>query len=102
MPHVKPGESEKDYVSRCIPYEMHKHPDMDNKQAAAICYSLYRKHEDQEMLINKIDIYLDESPQTKSALQQHFDDIKMRLSCKDPGDPECKHMRRELRDIKKC
>ena len=58
MPHVKPGEKEADYISRCIRYEMHKHPDMDNKQAAAICYSLYRKHEGEELI--NTDSYLEE------------------------------------------
>ncbi|MFA5025443.1 MAG: hypothetical protein WC503_02990 [Candidatus Shapirobacteria bacterium] len=57
MPSVKPGESEKDFVSRCIPIVMHEHEGMENKQAIAICYSLYRnKDKKNEELLQKIDI----------------------------------------------
>lgn len=30
-------------VSSCIAQQMHENPNMDNKQAAAICYSMARK-----------------------------------------------------------
>jgi|WetSurMetagenome_2_1015567.scaffolds.fasta_scaffold01001_18 hypothetical protein len=62
MPKPTPGESQKDYIPRCISMLMHEKPDRDHKQAIAICYSMYRnkKNENQEILINKIDIYLGE------------------------------------------
>lgn len=44
MPSVKKGESESDYVSRCIPIVMHEGTTKDNSQAAAICHSKYREH----------------------------------------------------------
>lgn len=40
MPIPKPGETRKDYISRCIP-ELIDDEGYDQKQAAAICYSMY-------------------------------------------------------------
>lgn len=42
MPSVNPNESEQDYVNRAIPIIMEEGA-TDNKQAAAIAYSKYRK-----------------------------------------------------------
>lgn len=60
MPTVKAGESEQKFVSRCIPILMDE--GKEQKQAIAICYSMYkRKNEKEEIkmdLINKIDILL--------------------------------------------
>src|SRR3990172_1714118 len=43
MPKPKDGESEQDFVSRCIPIVMDEGTAKDNKQASAICYSMYRE-----------------------------------------------------------
>ena len=43
IPSVKSGESEQEYVSRCIPYVM-KNEGLNQKQAAGKCYGLYREH----------------------------------------------------------
>lgn len=43
MPTPKEGESEKDFVSRCIPIVMNEGTADDNSQAAAICHSMYGK-----------------------------------------------------------
>ena len=43
MPSVKSGESEKDYVSRCIAYVI-KNEGATQEQAAGKCYGLYRQH----------------------------------------------------------
>jgi len=43
MPKPKSGESEKDFVSRCIPIVMKEGTAKDNKQAVAICYSMYKQ-----------------------------------------------------------
>lgn len=39
----KKGESEKDFVSRCIPIVLDEGTAEDNKQAAAVCYSMWRE-----------------------------------------------------------
>jgi len=39
--------------------------------------------------------------ETRSPLQQQFDDIRLRLGSTDPDDPEAKFMRAELRQLKK-
>jgi len=50
MPTPKAGESQKDFVSRCIPIVMDEGTAKDNKQAAAICYSMWRRRNKSNML----------------------------------------------------
>ena len=42
MPNPKPGETEREFLSRCIP-ELVKDEYYEQKQAIAVCYSKYRK-----------------------------------------------------------
>jgi len=44
MPSVKEGESEQAFVNRCVPIVLEEGTAKDEKQAAAICYSMYRRH----------------------------------------------------------
>ena len=44
MPKPNRGESENDFVSRCIPITIHEGTTQDPSQAAAICHSIWRKH----------------------------------------------------------
>lgn len=43
MPTPNPNETEQAFVSRCIPIVMDEGTAKDNKQAAAICYSMFRQ-----------------------------------------------------------
>ena len=43
MPTPNPNETEQAFVSRCIPIVMKEGTAKDNKQAAAICYSMFRE-----------------------------------------------------------
>ena len=43
MPHPEEGESEKDFLKRCIPEVMHHGTASHNKQAVAICFSIFRR-----------------------------------------------------------
>lgn len=43
MPKPKLNESKEDFVSRCIPIVMKDGTAKDNKQATAICYSMYKE-----------------------------------------------------------
>lgn len=43
MPLVNPGESEKEYVSRCVPIVM-KESNKTAEQAAGQCGGMYRQH----------------------------------------------------------
>jgi hypothetical protein len=45
MPSINKGESEKDYVSRCIPIRM-KEKGEDASQAAAACHGMYKQHKE--------------------------------------------------------
>jgi hypothetical protein len=42
MPSPRSGEIQKDFVSRCIPIVIEEGTAKDAKQAAAICYSMWR------------------------------------------------------------
>ena len=44
MPKPNEGESEKDYVARCIPIVLHEGTAKDGSQANAICHSMYKQH----------------------------------------------------------
>jgi cation transport regulator ChaB len=46
MPEIKPGESEDDYVARCIPYVI-KNEGATPEQAAGKCHGMYRSHQKQ-------------------------------------------------------
>ena len=54
MPAPGKGESQKDYVSRCIPARQGEHPDEDPKQSAAVCNSMYREAHKAKALIMKM------------------------------------------------
>ena len=43
MPKPKKYESEKKFLSRCIPVVIGEGKAKDNKQAAAICYNMFSK-----------------------------------------------------------
>ncbi len=47
MPKPTPGETEKDFLKRCIP-DLIKNEGYPQKQAIAICYSIYRKNGTEE------------------------------------------------------
>lgn len=44
MPTPKDGESEQDFVSRCIPMVMDEGTASDQEQASAICYAMFKEH----------------------------------------------------------
>lgn len=48
MPKPKSGESEKDFVARCIPIVLEDGTAEDQEQAAAVCYSMYREVREME------------------------------------------------------
>lgn len=43
MPTPNKNETQKDFINRCIPYVLKDGTAKDEKQAAAICHSLWRK-----------------------------------------------------------
>lgn len=77
MPSVKPGESEKDYVSRCIPVVLREGTAKDQQQAAAICYSMYERSSKKEltasiaeMIVAAIKIGIDKGYTKKSPIEE--------------------------------
>lgn len=45
MPEVKEGESKQEWLDRCIPQVMDEGTAEDQKQAVAICHSMYRRNQ---------------------------------------------------------
>lgn len=43
MPAPRKDETQKEFIARCIPYVLKEEIAKDEKQAAAICYSIWRK-----------------------------------------------------------
>ena len=54
MPEVKPGESQKDYVSRCVGDSEVVKEFPDQKQRIAVCYSKYRQHKKSKAFDNPL------------------------------------------------
>jgi phage head maturation protease len=49
MPTPRPNEKRSDFVSRCIPIVLDDGTAEDNKQAAAVCYSMYKQAKEKKM-----------------------------------------------------
>ena len=56
MPRPLIGETQKEYLKRCIPYEIHKGNASSSKQAAAICYSIWRKESPITSIVTSFDV----------------------------------------------
>ena len=53
MPKVKQGETEKEFVSRCIPIVLDEKTAKDSSQALAICHSIFKNKESVEGYLKK-------------------------------------------------
>ena len=47
MPKPQPNEKESDFINRCIPFVINEGTAKDEKQAAAICYSIWERHKNE-------------------------------------------------------
>jgi hypothetical protein len=63
MPEVKQGETEDEYIGRCIPYMLKEKEGMEKDQAAAICYSMWNKAKS-ESIVKRINNILTEESET--------------------------------------
>ena len=43
MPTPNQGETKDHFMGRCIPMRHKEHPDEDNKQSVAVCFSIWRE-----------------------------------------------------------
>ena len=59
MPKPNPNESKKDFIARCVPYVLKEGTAKDNKQAVAMCYSIWKQHR-KNSAINKFEFILKE------------------------------------------
>ena len=53
MPTPRSGESKEDYIGRCIPQL--KDEGKEQKQAIAICYSMWERRNENKEIENKLD-----------------------------------------------
>ena len=56
MPKVKAGESEQDYVSRCVPYVLKEGTAKTQDQALGLCYGLYKQSKKEKKAMNENEI----------------------------------------------
>ena len=88
MPEPEIGETEKDFLKRCIPDLIHE--GREQRQAIAICYSIYRKKgtgEKSPKPIKQSPKPIKQSPkpikQSPKPIKQSYKPIKKNLSRKD-------------------
>lgn len=43
MPEPQTGETQKEFIGRCIPFVKKEHPDWEQDQIVAVCYSIWRR-----------------------------------------------------------
>jgi len=55
MPTPKQGESQKDYVDRCIPIVLNEGTAKDGSQASAICHSMFAEHHKKESMNTEVE-----------------------------------------------
>lgn len=51
MPRPGKAENESKFISRCIPFLINDGTAQDNKQAAAICYSIWAKRNEKKAFV---------------------------------------------------
>lgn len=64
MPTPEKNEEKGHYISRCIKMVIQEGTAKDEKQAAAICYSMWEKHTNEEILFDK---YLSEGTYVRTV-----------------------------------
>lgn len=60
MPTPRKGETEQAFVSRCIPIVLKDGTTKDQKQAEAICYSMFKKRSLEDLVMDDITMDYDE------------------------------------------
>ena len=80
MPEVKPGESEKDFIGRCVKYVMDE-GETDNKAALGKCYGIFRQaHKKSESIDTVVEKYLlTESAANVATFAKKIEKLKKRL-----------------------
>ena len=53
MPSPNKGESQKAYISRCIPFVLDEGTAKDQKHAAAICHGMWRQYEKRKKMAGR-------------------------------------------------
>jgi len=77
MPRPHTGESEKDFVKRCVPVVIDEGTTKDGAQAAAICHSMYRRHKEGAHMarLTGVEIFKAGSWKGLSFTEDDLDDI---------------------------
>jgi hypothetical protein len=74
MPTPGKNETEKEFIGRCIPFMLKEKPGMEQDQAVAICYSIWREDKKSESIIKRIDKLINESGTTdvENFIRKHL------------------------------
>jgi len=78
MPKPNKGEKQSDFISRCIPIVINEGTTNDSKQAAAICYSIWRRSKGK-----KEKAKFDEAVSILNSLNENIDKILEDLNKKE-------------------
>lgn len=46
MPTPTENETREEFMSRCVPMRHREHPNEDNKQSVAVCFSMWKQHKE--------------------------------------------------------
>ena len=79
MPTPNAGESEKDFVSRCIPYIIKEGTTKDPSQAAAICHGIWRKKHKGQNMTERVLLHLCADLKTESVLLNEAGDMDVKV-----------------------
>jgi len=60
-PNPKKGETQKAFISRCIPVVHKEHPEWKMDKVKAVCYSLWRRRHKNDMEMNGYELFTDEA-----------------------------------------
>lgn len=77
MPTPEKGETEKDFIARCIPYVI-KEEGIEQDHAVAKCYGIWRQDKKSEEIVKRIDWLLNEdekTPAEKKAAVEEYGDV---------------------------
>lgn len=75
MPDVKPGESEKDFIHRCIPVVLADGTAKNGNQAVAVCYAFWKKGK-KSMDAEELKVVLDEFAAMKMGKRNSAADVE--------------------------
>jgi len=95
MPTPKAGESQQSWMSRCIPQVKADKTAKDQKQAVAICLSMWKKRSEDEEMAGDNDFYYDEEAREATLILSNGRQFKLSNVTKERAEAFVKRYRAE-------